>query len=191
MTNKKKANVGKMNNKRVNNKKEVKSKVLTEEEIKEHNKKTIKELVIITIVIAIVFGVIYLLTIGAEKLGWFDIHYTKPITEEATISYENIQVGTILNREGLNYYVVLADMSKDSMHIQTLINNYKNKENAKLLYVVDLSEGLNKSVVSDTNNLLVQDIKDLKVKDTSLVEIRSNKIVNVFIGLEKIEDILK
>lgn len=186
MSNKKKTNL-----KKISNKNGVKPRVLTEEEIKEQNKKVIKEFVIITGVIAVVFAIIYLLTVGAGKLGWFDTHYTKPAIEEATISYENIQVGTILNRSGLNYYVVLSDMSKDSMHIKSLIDNYKNKENAKKIYIVDLSDGLNSSVISDTNNLLVDNVANLKVKDTSLIEVRLHKIVNAFIGLDNIEDILK
>lgn len=164
-------------------------KVNEEEEVK--TSKQIKELVIIALVVAGIFLLIWLMTVGANKMGWFDERYTKPAVPEAVISYENIEVGTILDRAENEYYVVLADLSKNAMNIETLISAYKSKENATKVYTVDLSEGLNRSVVGEEANTNVTKVSDLKVNDTTLLHIRNGKITASYIGEENIETILK
>ena len=153
--------------------------------------KQIKELLIIILIVAIVFGLIYFLTVGANKLGWFDNHYNKPAVQEATISYETIQVGTILNRSESSYYVALYDSKNNSMYIETLIDSYKSKEGATKIYSVDLSEGLNRSIISDVAVTDVNNVSDLRINDTTLLYIRNGKIVQSYIGINEIETVLK
>lgn len=164
---------------------------LNKKEIVEEEKLPVKEFILVVGVITVVFLAIYFLTVGAGKLGWFDTHYTKSPVEEAVISYENIEVGTMLNRQENDYYVVLADMSKNSMYISSVISMYKEKENVIPLYIVDLSEGLNRSVVSDTTVLSVKDISNLKVSDTSLVRVTNKTITETYTGVDNIEKVLK
>lgn len=49
----------------------------------------------IILILASAFIIMYLLTLGATKLGWFDTSYTKPNVEEAVISYEKIMAGSV------------------------------------------------------------------------------------------------
>lgn len=168
-----------------NEKKEVKKEEVVD------NSKLIKELIIIVIVIASVFGVIYLLTLGATKLGWFDQHYTKPSVEDAVISYENIEVGTMFNRSEEDYYVVLADGESDIMYLNTLITNYKKKEDALTLYFVDLSDGLNKSVVSEQSITTSSKVTELKINDMTLIHVKNGKNIESFVGVDNIANILK
>ena len=158
---------------------------------KELEKFPVKEFTVVISVITGAFLLVYGLTVGANKLGWFDPHYIKPDIETPVISYENIEAGTILNREENDYYVVLADMSNNSKYITEVINEYNKKENKIKLYKVDLSEGLNRSIVSDTSNLIVSNLADLKVSDTSLLRVTNHKIVNAYSGVDNIENILK
>ena len=126
------------------------------------------------------FIVMYLITLGANKAGLFDPGYTKPEVSDAVISYENIMAGTIFNREG-NYYVAILD-SKDKM------NTYYDKTP---LYVVDLSDELNKSIIGEEDNTLASSLSDMSVKSSTLLLVKDGKIVKYIIDMDTIESELK
>ena len=189
MANNKKKTKGRKNNvvnKNVNKVEVAKTKEENEESF------SIKEFVIVVVSVTLIFGLIYLLTVGAGKLGWFDEHYTKPAIEEAEISYDDILVGTILNRSEYEYYVALGDMENgNTTYLAGLVSAYKNKENALKIYIVNLSDGLNKSVVSDESNTMVSNVNDLKINDQTLLHIKNKKVVESFVGIDNIENVLK
>lgn len=184
MTNKKK-NVKKNNPiKKETTKKEVKK-----EEVKKDE--TIKDFIIIVLVLTIAFLVIWALTLGAKRLGWFNQHYSKPEVEDAIISYDNIELGTIFNRSESEYYVALFDGEKDEMYLNTLITNYKEKENALKVYIVDLSEGLNSSALSEENNTNTSKVNELKINDTTLIHVRNGQNIEAIVGIDNIANALK
>ena len=156
-----------------------------------NQKDSIKELCIIVIVIAAVFGIVYLLTVGATKLGWFDPHYTKPSVEDATISFENIEVGTMFDRIEEEYFVILSDGEKDNYYLTSLISNYKEKDDALKIYTVDLSDGLNSSVVSNESNTISSKVAELKINDTTLIHVRNGQNIESFVGVDNIAKVLK
>ncbi len=164
-----------------------------EKRIKEgvNTAKQIKELVIIVLVVSGIFLLIYLLTIGANKLGWFDEHYSKPAIQDATISYETIEAGTILNRSENEYYVAIYNFKENSMYIEALISSFKSNEDNTKIYKVDLSDGLNRSIVSDTTVTNVDKVSDLKISDSTLLLVRNGKIIESYIGMQEIENVLK
>lgn len=155
------------------------------------NSKLVKELIIIVIIIAAVFGIVYLLTVGATKLGWFDPHYIKPDAPEAIISYENIEVGTMFDRIEEEYYVILSDGEKDSYYLSSLTSNYEEKDDALKIYTVDLSDGLNSSVVSNESNTTSSKVTELKINDTTLIHVRNGQNVESFVGIDNIANVLK
>ena len=71
-------------------------KVETKVDPKEVTRKFIKDFIVLVIVLISVFGMVYLLTVGARKLGWFDERYTAPSVDEASISYEYIEASSVL-----------------------------------------------------------------------------------------------
>ncbi len=143
----------------------------------------IKGLVIIICVLLVVLGLIYVLTIGAQHLGWFDVGYTKPEVGNAVISYDSIMAGTIFDRSESEYYVLIADFdSRDTVYVSGLISSYKNKENVLPLYVVNTADKLNSSIVSDTANSMAQSVEDLKVSESTLIKISNHRNVMFVTG---------
>ncbi len=147
----------------------------------------IKGLIIIVCVLVVIAVVAYLLTVGAQKLGWFDEGYYKPEVPEAVISYDNINAGTIFNRKDKEYYVLIADFSdKESVYVNSLGSLYKEKEDSLPLYFVDTGDNINSSIVgSESKN--AQDIKGLKVNGHTLIKISNGKNVKFVTGDENIK----
>lgn len=137
------------------------------------------------------FIIMYLITLGANKAGLFDPGYNKPEVSDAVISYENIMAGTIFNREG-SYYVAILD-SKDKMntYYESVISNYQKKEDKTPLYVVDLSDELNKSIIGEEDNIKASSLSDMSVKSSTLLLIKNGKIVKYLIDMDSIESELK
>lgn len=152
----------------------------------------IKKLSIIVGVIVVAFGLVYGLTVGATKLGLFEPHYTKPEAADAVISYEKINAGTILNRSDSEYYVVIADFSDNkNVYIESLISSYKQKETKLPIYIVDLSDGLNKSIVGENDNIGASTVSEMSVKSETLLKVSNKKITKYLVKLEDIESELK
>ena len=152
----------------------------------------IKKLTIIVLVILVIFGLVYLLTLGANKLGLFEEHYKSPETTESVISYEKIPAGTILNRETGEYYVLISDFSQNkSVYLEGLYSTYNKKETKINIYIVDLSDELNKSIIGEKDNKDAKSIKELSIKNSTLLKIKNNKIVKYLIDIEDIENELK
>ena len=99
--------------------------------------------------------------------------------------------GTIFNREG-NYYVAILD-SKDKMntYYESVISNYQKKEDKTPLYVVDLSDELNKSIIGKEDNIKASSLSDMSVKSSTLLLIKNGKIVKYIIDMDTIESELK
>lgn len=144
----------------------------------------------IIIVLSIIFIVMYLLTIGATKLGWFETGYTKPSVSESVISYEKIIAGSILDKKDKEYYVAIADFS-NNMYYSSIISTYKDKEDKLPIYYVDLSDELNKSIISNEDNTKAKSVSELKVKDLTLIKVSNNKISKYITGISNIENELK
>lgn len=172
-----------------NNKKNIK----TNDKKNEEEVMPLKELLIIIGVISIVFIVIYLLTLGANKLGWFDPRYNKKEVGNAIISYEKIMYGTALDREENDYYVIFTDSKNEHYYMDSIIIEYRETDASKErpLYVVDLSEGLNRNIVSDTTNLNVTNAKDLKVSDDAMIRVVNHSVKETYSGSDNIKNGLK
>ncbi len=148
----------------------------------------VKGLVIITVVLCVLVLLIYLLTLGAQKLGWFNEGYVSKEVTNAVISYEKINAGTVFKRSDSEYYVFIADLKSDkSIYSSTLVDIYKNKEGSIPLYIVDLSEGLNKFIISEENNYNANNASELKVKDNTLIKIQNGARVSYVTGDDAIK----
>lgn len=146
----------------------------------------VKKLGIIFLVVLLIFGVVYLLTLGATKLGWFNEHYTKKEVSDASIQYDYIMAGTILNRSDKEYYVLITDVENNT-YLTYLLDKYNDKEDSLPSYIVDLGEGLNKSIIGEDNNISATSIEELSIKDSTLLKISNSKIVKYIIGNDDIE----
>ncbi len=149
----------------------------------------IKGAIIVVLSIVIIILVMYALTLGAKKLGWFDLGYTKPSVGNATISYDNILAGMTFNRADSEYYVLLADFdSEDSIYLRSLENLYNDKKDGKLpIYAVNLGNDMNKSVVSEEDNPSAQSPSELKISDATLIKISNGRNVKYVKGVDDIK----
>lgn len=152
----------------------------------------IKKLTIIVLVILVIFGLVYLLTLGANKLGLFEKHYKSLETTESVISYERIPAGTILNRETGEYYVLISDFRQNkSVYLESLYNAYNKKKTKLNMYIVDLSDELNKSIIGEKDNKDAKTINELSIKSSTLLKVNNKKIVKYLTNLEDIDNELK
>ena len=146
-------------------------------------------------VLVIIFGLFYGLT------AWRTMDKTKKTNEETEteIQYDEILIGTIMNQTANEYYVLVADLNADDYSkYETYVSSFENSTKLRI-YTSDSKNIFNRSYISDTTNaskyVNKTSIKDITFSDDCLVHVKKvknkkgnkeNKIVDVFIGEEKI-----
>ena len=145
----------------------------------------IKRVIIISLVILIVLVGIYFLT---EVILNKEDDDSDKVTENA-IQYEEILAGESFNQSEDKYYVIYYDSTDDYSSISSLISSYQMNDNEVKLYSVDLSNGMNKSYVTD-GNVVTTNANSLRVKANTLLEFTSKKVTDVITDNDEIIDIL-
>lgn len=152
------------NNKEINTKKKKKETSYKDE---------IKKLGIIVGVIVLIIVIVYLI-VGifiTKDIKLFNDNKDN-ITE--TIQYKKILAGETFKKNEDEYYVIFADSIGNHYTLyETIIDNNSDKK----IYIVDTSNPLNTSYISEETNKDVQQIKDLKVKSDTLIKIQNQKNV--------------
>lgn len=133
------------------------------------SKKVIKML----IVMAITFGLFYLITIGILSKKESAVKKYDP-----TIQYKKILVGESFTKKKGEYLVLYYNSKVDNMDdIHTMLETYNEKKDKIYLYTVDMSEALNKKYISDESNREVTKAEDLKIAGTTLIHFKDKKVV--------------
>ena len=145
----------------------------------------IKRVIIISLVILIVLVGIYFLT---EVILNKEDDDSDKVTENA-IQYEEILAGESFNQSEDKYYVIYYDSTDDYSSISSLISSYQMNDNEVKLYSVDLSNGMNKSYVTD-GNVVTTNASSLRVKANTLLEFTNKKVTDVITDNDEIIDIL-
>ena len=145
----------------------------------------IKRVIIISLVILIVLVGIYFLT---EVILNKEDDDSDKVTENA-IQYEEILAGESFNQSEDKYYVIYYDSTDDYSSISSLISSYQMNDNELKLYSVDLSNGMNKSYVTD-GNVVTTNANSLRVKANTLLEFTNKKVTDVITDNDEIIDIL-
>lgn len=153
--------------------------------IKTEEQQEIKKFVIITLVLVLVIFGIYLLT--DKFVDKSDYSNTIP----GSINYNKASIGTMLNRNEADYYVMIFDSKKsEATYYSSIVTKYQNNENAKKVYFVDLNNKINAKYynVNDDNksNPKAKNIKELDLADVTLIQVKDGKI-NLYV--EKIDEI--
>lgn len=108
------------------------------------------------------------------------------------IQYEEILGGSIFNINMDDYYVLIFDFDGvDSSYAQTILNSYKNKEDHKSIYIVNLNNGFNNHLKGDTSNSKAKNIEELKINTSTLINIKTKQINYYIEGIDAINTILK
>ena len=138
---------------------------------------SIKKIILTIIGVGLFFACVYGFTILLNNRG-----EDRAPAAEASISYEKIMAGSSLNQKEKSYVVVFYNTDDD---IYSAITKYR-QEKEKTIYYVDLSDGLNKYVVSNEAKTDVSSVSDLRVKDPTLIVVTDGKITNSKVGKESI-----
>ncbi len=130
----------------------------------------LKKLFIILGIILLIIVILYLI------IGIFvtkDIKIFGNTDDEeviSTIQYQEILAGQTFNMNQDEYYVIFSDSTGN---YYSIYKNIADSQTDKSIYLVDLSNPLNQSYVSDESNKDVQKASDLKVKDNTLIKINN------------------
>jgi len=134
---------------------------------------TAKKILIVIIVIAVMFGLFYLLTIGILKK-----QSKSSRTSNTSIQYSEIIAGESFTQNKKEYYVFFYNSNdEDVEENHSIISSYRDKKDALPLYTVDMGEGLNKNIRSEEDNSEASNASELKISKTTLLHIKDGKNV--------------
>ena len=148
--------------------------------------KTIKRFIIIMlIVLAFCVGMYFATKYLVDK----DNTTEEETTNEVQINNDVAIVGTMLNKNDSEYFVLLYNKKDDKAYeYQSLVSSNKTKLN---IYTVDLGNGLNsKYYDKDNTNTKADNINDLRFGDITLIKVKEGKIINSYESLETIKSVL-
>ena len=166
-----------------------------EKTVNEANEYSISKLIKIIIVIAIVFGVFYLITTLVVKPD-----NTPEENSIVDIDYDKITVGQLLDRPENEYYVLATmkslyanDSLGTSIKYNELYNDYISRynelENHLNVYNIDLDDAINKEYISDDLNIS-DDLSSIKLNEEVLFKVKEGKIDQYYVGSSEIIDAL-
>ena len=162
-------------------KKEGKS--LQKEVINEKNQ--IKSLIIITIVLVLIVGLIYLLSalFVTKELDWFEKDDNKEVVETVK---NTILAKEIFDQSEEEYYVYFYNYKDNDERITSTVDENLTKSK---VYKVNTDSALNANYVSETSNKKAKKLSELKVKSPTVIKISKDKIVAYYEGNEILEKI--
>ncbi len=145
----------------------------------------------IALIVVIVLVVVYLLT--ALLTGKIKLGDNKTSEEEVTIQYEEILAGESISQKDDEYLVLFYDSTTtEGALYETLLSQYKIKENALSYYRVDMGNGLNNMYkTDDQSNLFVTSASQLKIKDSALLKIVNHTVTEAYEGQDAITQYFK
>lgn len=109
----------------------------------------------------------------------------------ATIQYEEIIVGEILNRKEQEYLVLVKKENDVNYDLyQSYLSIYSGKSKALPIYNVDLGSVFNANSIGE-ETILENGVADFKFNDSVLLKVTNGNITESSIGNEQIENYLK
>ena len=139
--------------------------------------------------VLIFLGLMYLMGLGFQKLGAFDVGYNPPSKEATTFDYEYIPASTVFNRSDNTYYV-LFDNYKSDFTSDSYINKLLEKETKTAVYKVDMSKKENERIKGEKANPKASKYSELSIDNITLIKITNGRISTYLSGSDKIEEYL-
>lgn len=135
-------------------------------------KNQIKSLIIITIVLVVIIGLIYLLSalFVTKELDWFE----NDEKETETLATNTILASEIFKQTEEEYYVYFYDYDDEDDEIASAVSN---KLSSSKVYKVDTGSALNNKYVSEESNKNAKKLEELKVKASTVIKISGEQIV--------------
>lgn len=151
---------------------------------------------IIVCVIIIFLALFYLLTLYITSKNSSDStsgKSTTNVSDDASISYDEILVGRSFSIDSGEYLVIYYDKSDDniSSDYSELVSNYSAKDDHLNIYTVDMSNGLNKKYASDDSNDEPTKASELAISGPTLIRFTDGEVAEYLEGLDDISDYLQ
>lgn len=144
-----------------------------------NDSKEISKIIKYLIIVLLIFGGVYLLTVFITNHSSDSDYKTK--VSEAEIQSSKILAGSIFKQSDNEYYVLFYNTkASDSSIYSDLYTNYIKKDNHTPIYYVDLHEGLNSKYISNNVNGNPTSLDDLRLNGPALMKI-TNKNISEFI----------
>ena len=145
------------------------------------------KLILLILIVAVVFVAFYIVTLFITKNDEND-EITNDENIEATIQYEKILAGNILNQKPDEYYILIyfGDDNYVDLYKNYLMYYSATVSGAVPYYYVDMDDVFNKSFISEKSKLNISNIKDLKVSETALLRIQKGKVISTYEGKDNI-----
>ena len=110
---------------------------------------------------------------------------------EGEINYDITSIGTMLNKNDDEYYVMIYNQeSTDAVLYSSIINKYTSGENSLNVYFCDLGNKLNEQYhvkEGSKTNTNASSIDELALGDLTLIRVKKGKIVKYIESLEAIK----
>lgn len=149
--------------------------------------KLIKIVLIVTAIMVVFYGITLLVTKNKSA----DSLDEKKASEKAVIQYDDIMIGTMLNKDQDRYYVLIKeDGDNRVVEYETLMKFVASKTDAPKIYTANLTDSFNKKYLAKEANES-NDMEEFRVSGTTLVEINDGEIANMYSGHESIAEELK
>ena len=153
----------------------------------------IKGKIIIVIVVLVVLGLSYLLTLYITNKDSSDKAEVDNSSSEAVISYEDIVVGksfSMVEDEYLIIYYDKSDEDKSSVY-SSLVSSYSSKEDALAIYSVDLSSAFNKPfTTTGESNQHPTEASEIAINGPTVIHFSNHEVVDYIEGEEAITSYL-
>lgn len=153
---------------------------------------SIKKMLTIVFIVAIIFAVFYFITTLVVKPQTDNDNEDN--TTPAVIDLTKITLNSLLSKSEKEYFVLATKKLTNSgahneISYKEIYNNYiskyKNDENAIKFYYIDLDDAMNKNYIGDQTNI-TDDLSKLKINDDVLFRIKNGKIDKYYVGSENI-----
>lgn len=154
-----------------------------------------RKFILVIVVVLVCVGAVYLLTRAFVTKDLFDKKDENNTEEvvEGVVNYSVAIVGQILNRPYDQYYVVVFDREGDySSDMSSLVSAYNIGEDPLHVYVVDLSNKLNKDFYDPENvNNKAKSASEFKFGDITLIKVKKGKVDKYITDYAKMQKELK
>lgn len=148
-----------------------------------------KNFVLIIFIVAVLFGLMYLLTYVILEQGFISKGYQKPTISDPIVDYETATIGTVFGKPEKEYYVVFdefGDIHKKSVYLDSILQMYKDEKDKLPVYKVDMSYGVTDQYKSEKSNPKANKSSDLKINGVTLIKIKNGKNVLYLDNIDKI-----
>ncbi len=131
--------------------------------------------------VMVFFAVFYLITLYVVGDG-----VKKTEEPETVIQYQEILAGSSFALNDSEYYVVYYDFTDSELsNLASSVSTYL-YAGTKRLYVVDMSNVLNKNYEKEKSNKKVEKIEDLAIKGPTLIRFKDGKVNKYIEGSDNI-----